>query len=85
LQSCTNTYDQFFPFLHRFYAHPFPLYFLDASNMGTSHSFHLNLVHTWGSFERSVICNISFSCFSFYWSSPPFLCFSLIGKWYAHS
>jgi hypothetical protein len=34
LWSCIVTLDQLFPFVCQFYAHPFPLYFLEAFRQG---------------------------------------------------
>jgi hypothetical protein len=34
LRSCTETLNHFFPFVHWFYAHPFPLYFSEAFKHG---------------------------------------------------
>jgi hypothetical protein len=50
--------------------------------------FHMHFVQvlytTWGSFGWNVVHLSTYLRFSPYYSSPPYLCFSFIHRWYAY-
>jgi len=63
-----------------------PIVFFSRFSTQGSHSHFVKIRYTTrGPIGRSVVCSGSFLCFSLYSSSPPYLCFPFLSKWYTYS
>jgi hypothetical protein len=76
---------KFFHLLINFMHIHFHYTFQRLLGTGISLPFHPSLVHDNRSFERSVVCTNSSLHFPSYCYSPPYLCFSFVGRWYVHN
>ncbi len=86
LQFCIGTLDQLFPFVHWFYAHPFPLYLLEVFRHGDliviSFEFDTRLGNILG---KMLFALVHFHIFCPIVVTHLTLYFSFVGRWYAHS